>query len=102
MYVFDWGCIRIFNGWGSIQEWGSNNVNTVCLKAFLIIILSKYPIDALEKSEWYEWYIEAGILSHTYSKGQIIAFNLSHVLIHPGFNKRVPPRYDHDIAIIKV
>ena len=68
----------------------------------MIIILPKYPIDALEKSEWYEWYIEAGILSHSYSNGQIIAFNLSHVLIHPGFNKRVPPRYDHDIAIIKV
>ena len=66
------------------------------------MILPKYPIDALEKSEWYEWYIEAGILSHNDSNGQMIAFNLSHVLIHPGFNKRVPPRYDHDIAIIKV
>ena len=89
-------------GWGSIQEWGSNDVNTVSLKNFLIIILPKYPIDALGKSSSYEWYLEAGIFKHKYSDGQKIAFNLSHVLIHPKFNKRVPPRYDHDIAIIKV
>ena len=23
------GCIKVFNGWGSIQEWGSNNMDTV-------------------------------------------------------------------------
>ena len=31
--IFDlnwaFGCIKIFNEWGSIQEWSSNNVNIV-------------------------------------------------------------------------
>ena len=29
IWVLDWGCIKILNGWNSIQEWGSNNANTV-------------------------------------------------------------------------
>ena len=27
---FDWGCIRLWMGWGSIQEWGCIQANTVC------------------------------------------------------------------------
>ena len=29
IFVFDWGSINIFMGWGCNQEWGSNRADTV-------------------------------------------------------------------------
>ena len=29
IFVFDWGSINIFMGWGCNQEWGSNGADTV-------------------------------------------------------------------------
>ena len=31
IFVFDWGSINIFMGWGCNQEWGSNRADTVFL-----------------------------------------------------------------------
>ena len=32
IFVFDWGSINIFMGWGCNQEWGSNGADTVFVK----------------------------------------------------------------------
>ena len=69
--------------------------------SILIIILPEYPIDALEKNIK-KWYIEAGIIIHSDNNGQRIDFDLKDVSIHPKFNERKVPKYDNDVAIIKV
>ena len=37
IFVFDWGSINIFMGWGCNQEWGSNRADTV---AYLHVVTS--------------------------------------------------------------
>ena len=35
IFVFDWGSINIFMGWGCNQEWGSNGADTVIKSSVL-------------------------------------------------------------------
>ena len=36
IFVFDWGSINIFMGWGCNQEWGSNRADTVVIFEVLL------------------------------------------------------------------
>ena len=45
IFVFDWGSINIFMGWGCNQEWGSNGADTVVvIKLRLHLLYDKYVV----------------------------------------------------------
>ncbi len=46
IFIFDWGSINIFMGWGCNQEWGSNGADTVFHKNPILKIIN-FPLDSM-------------------------------------------------------